>query len=218
MPTPFNYKTESNRYNYYYRRLKVFYQKPVTQVSTAVLFTLGTILFFAIFAIRPTLVTIGELLKKIESQKQVLQKAERKAAALTTAQQLYSQASGKIYVLDQAIPSEYQVQQILLSLESTIGNMSVPINNLSVSDIVYPPKASAQNEVLPLEFSISFDASYPDAKKIITNLQQLPRLTSLDSITFSQSVVTRRTDTTSPVDKITTNLNFRTFYLPKGTQ
>jgi Tfp pilus assembly protein PilO len=215
-PKSFNYKTESNRYNYYYRRLQIFYQKPVTKVSTAVLFSLTTILFFAIFAIRPTLITIGELLKKIENQKVVLTKAENKVAALATAQELYDQISPDLPVLESAVPVEYQVQQLLLHLEAVAGNLGVPINNLSLSKLVYPPDPKAANSSHEIDFTVSFDASYPNAKLLVANLDQLPRLISLNSISFTKPTDASH-DPSASTDTITINLNCQTYYYPEST-
>lgn len=210
----FNYKTESNRYNYYYRRLKVFYQKPVTKVSSAVLFSLSTTIFFAVFAIRPTLITISELLRKIEDQKVVLEKAEKKAAALATAQQIYNQISENLYVIDEAVPPDYQIQKLLLSLEASAANLGIPINNLSLDKVKYPIKPANSASIQEVKFVISFDANYPDAKKLISNMSQLPRLVSLDSISFAQAEIERRN---TNAEAIQVNLNCRVFYYPERT-
>jgi len=212
---PLNYKTETARYNFYYRRLKVFYQKPVVQVSAAVIFTLFTIIFFAIFAIRPTLTTISELLSKIDSQEKVLAKAENKAAALGTAQQLYSQISDKIVTLDAAVPPEYQVQELLLYLESTAAELSVPISNISVSEIEFPLPSKLAGSAQEMNFTISFDANYPDAKIIINHLNQLPRLITFDSISMGVPKTGSRTSQGASIDTLQVSLNCRAFYYPE---
>jgi Tfp pilus assembly protein PilO len=213
----FNYKTESSRYNYYYRRFKVFYQKPITQVSSAVLFSLAAIIFFAVFAIRPTLITIGELLKKIETQKVTLEKAEKKVASLATAQQLYNQISGDLYVIDAAIPPDYQIQQLLLSVEATAANLGIPISNLNMSKIVYPIEDTKTGVTQEIAFTISFEAAYPDAKIFMQNLSQLPRLMSLDSIGLSQSETNKR-NSGAAENSILISLNGRVFYYPERAE
>jgi Tfp pilus assembly protein PilO len=213
----FNYKTESSRYNYYYRRFKVFYQKPITQVSSAVLFSLAAIIFFAVFAIRPTLITIGELLKKIETQKVILEKAEKKVASLATAQQLYNQISGDLYVIEDAIPAEYNIQQLLLAVEGTAANIGIPINNLNMSKIVYPIEDANAGITQEISFTINFEASYPDAKIFMQNLSLLPRLMSLDSIGLSQSEANKR-NSGAAENSILINLNGRVFYYPEGAE
>lgn len=210
----FNYKTESNRYNYYYRRLKIFYEKPVTQVSSAVLFSLATILFFAVFAIRPTLITIGELLKKIDNQEVILEKAEKKVASLASAQQLYNKVAPSLAMIDTAVPPDYQIQQLLLAIEASAAQQNIPINNLSLSKLEYPVSQPKAYSVQELEFTLSFDTSYPSARLLLSSLEQLPRLVSLDSISFRQgNGANQRANTQA--DAITVTLNGRVFYYPE---
>ncbi len=180
---PFNYKLEANRYRYYYQRLHVFYQKPVIQVSTAVLFTLATISFFAAFAIRPTLQTIAELLKKIDDQKQVLSLAQKKSASLATAQQQYNTISDKLFTLDAAIPASYQAQTLFTAIESLAAQLNIPLGSLRISDLSYPPQKS--NSVQEMSFSLNLQGSYPAVKQFLVNLGQLPRFIVLNNVTIS---------------------------------
>jgi hypothetical protein len=51
------------------RNLNAFYQKPVAKVSLELFLSVGTIIFFAMFAIRPTLLTMSDLVKEIEDKR-----------------------------------------------------------------------------------------------------------------------------------------------------
>ena len=85
-----DYQLNYARYKHYYRQIWKFYQKPSAKVSSALLLTIFTTIFFAIFAIKPTLVTVAELLKTIEDQEEVVGKLKKKAASLAQAQEEYS--------------------------------------------------------------------------------------------------------------------------------
>jgi Tfp pilus assembly protein PilO len=207
LPT-INYKTESNRYRYYYRRLVTFYQKPITQVSSAVLFTLALIIFFAVFAIKPTLETIGQLITKIEAQEVILEQAKKKTAALAAAQENLLTIESALPVLDEAIPSNYQVQQITRSIESLAGNLSLSINNLRVSSVTYPIQASA-NPIEEIAVNISFDAAYPEAKTLIIALSKLPRLLTLETISFTQPEFTGRV---GDANSVQVNIQAKAYY------
>ncbi len=208
----FNYKTEINRYNYYYRRLQVFYQKPSVQVSSAVLFAIGSIIFFAVFAIKPTLVTIAELQKKIADQRQVLQKAEKKASALATAQQQYYQIQSSLSTLDEAIPGDYQLQSLLLSIEALAASLNASIANLRLSQVEYPIPAAKSPAIGEISFNLSFTATYQDAKSVISQLNLLPRLIVIDSISIGQPSLTRQTQASSS-EALEINLKCRTFFI-----
>jgi len=102
----YTYKNDYSRYRQYYHRLWIFYQKPTAKVSVALLLTIFTIIFFAVFAIRPTLLTVAELVKKIQDKKESLTQIEQKAAQLASAQQAYIAAQSNLPLLDLALPAD----------------------------------------------------------------------------------------------------------------
>lgn len=175
----FNYRNEANRYKYYYQRLQWLYQKPVTQVSSALLFTIGTIIFFAIFAIKPTLETISELLKTIADQKEVLQKAEQKAASLTTAQQQMDQIQQYQSSLEAAIPPKLYIQDIIKEIEALAALNNIPLQNLKISEFTYPEQKT--EGIQEIDFSISIESDYKTGKKFLQDLEKLPRFISIKS-------------------------------------
>ena len=135
MPTLPNrsYKNEYVRYRQYYHRLWIFYQRPAAKVSVALLLTIFTIVFFAVFAIRPTLLTVAELIKKIQDKKATLVQIEQKAAQLASAQQEYLAAQTQLPYLDQALPGEPDLQQIIRLLEATAAYHGLAPSNLKVA-------------------------------------------------------------------------------------
>ena len=48
-----------------------FYHRPVAQVSLELFLSVATVVFFAVFAIRPTLVTMSNLIKELEDKRQL---------------------------------------------------------------------------------------------------------------------------------------------------
>ena len=116
MPTKLdsNYKNSYARYQHYYRQIWKFYEKPTAKISTALLLTIFTIIFFAVFAIRPTLVTIAELIKTIDDQEEVLEQMKKKSSSLASAQQEYLIASESIEDLHAALPSDKNIQDLIV--------------------------------------------------------------------------------------------------------
>ena len=58
--------------------LFTFYQKPIAQVSTELFFTIGATIFFAAFAIRPTILTMTDLVKEIQDKREAEEKLNQK--------------------------------------------------------------------------------------------------------------------------------------------
>ncbi len=61
-----------------------FYDKPIAKVSLELFFTVAAVIVFALFAIRPTLSTMGKLIKELEDKQALNQKLAQKVAALST--------------------------------------------------------------------------------------------------------------------------------------
>lgn len=208
---PFNYKTEASRYRYYYQRLHILYQKPITQVSSALLFTIGTIVFFAVVAIKPTLETVAELTKKIEDQKIILSQAEKKVAALATAQQQYESIDAYLPALNEAIPTTYAAQQLLHDIESVAGSLKLPISSLKLSNIEFPPPSTPKDTIREITFTVTLNALYPSAKMFMQSLELLPRLVIIDSLSMSTNEGKRSSAQTIP-GQIQINAQCKTFY------
>lgn len=208
--TPY-YKQETNRYHYYYHRLQVFYEKPAAQVSAAVLFTIALITFFAVFAIRPTLQTIAELLRKIDDQESVLSLAKKKSAALGTAQQQYDNVQPYMDTLDHALPAEYEVEELLKSIEGIAAQLQIPISNIRIGGIEYPVLHSKAG-MKEINFNINLISTYPIARIFVNRLQQLPRLVGIESLTLAKDEQNKAL--TNP-DSITVTIACKVYYSPE---
>lgn len=206
-----NYKQETNRYRYYYRRLERFYHTQPVQVSTAVLFTIGTIIFFAVFAIRPTLQTIAELLKKIDDQREVLNQAERKTTMLATAQEQYNNAEKYLPALDMAIPADYETQSLLKYIEAAAAELQIPISSIQIDGIKNPIPKKAVG-IQEISFNLTLDVPYPQLKLFINRLQQLPRVITITNITMNSDVEKKKSPTTTNTN-VSTSLACKTYFV-----
>lgn len=181
-----NYSLSASRYQHYYRQLWKFYEKPSVKVSLALLLTVFTILIFAVFAIRPTLTTIAELVREIDDQKIVLEKMEEKAAALASAQQAFIRERESIVLLNEAIPAELEVQSLIEFIEATATSHKLPLSNLSLREVVYEKLVYDEDTLVEIPFTISTEADYEVLHAFLTDLLRLPRYIVLDSMSFSE--------------------------------
>lgn len=76
------------------------------RVYLEILLSLVTVSIFSIFALRPTILTIAELIKDIEAKRTTLAKMEEKIRNLSQAQNLYDRERPKIVILKSAIPEK----------------------------------------------------------------------------------------------------------------
>src|SRR3989344_1795010 len=112
-----NYRTEYQRYRQYYVNLQRFYQKPTVKVSFFVLLSFATVTFFTALAIRPTITTIGALIRDIEDKRQIDKQLEAKLEALDLAQSLVSTIDSEEELLALALPEDAALGRLLQELE-----------------------------------------------------------------------------------------------------
>jgi Tfp pilus assembly protein PilO len=172
------------------KTLLEFYQKPVAQVSLELFLSIAAVIFFTIFAIQPTLVTMSDLIKELEDKREIDQKLSQKIAALSTAQTTYLQIQDKIPLLYEAIPPRPQIKESLFQIEKIASDRSLVIENLSIRQIPAEVDANialANTKTTTLPVTITMAGSYPNISAFIEDLISLRRMYIVESIVFSRT-------------------------------
>lgn len=207
---------ERIRYNYYYQRLWRYYQKPSIKISLSLLLTIFAVTFFAAFAIRPTLNTIAELLRKIEDQKEVSAKLEEKMAALSSLQSEYTVIQENQSVLEAAMPANEDYQNLFMQLEAVAASNELPIYSLSVTgdqkDVIHDEgETDAKTADYPsVNFSLITQGTYAQLKPFLQDVTRLARLMRVESIQFSQPDEEDLDIAEEP--ELTLAINFKAYY------
>lgn len=167
-----------------------FYDRPIAKVSLELFFTIGAVIVFAVFAIRPTLQTMGSLIKELEDKRDLNQRLAQKVAALSTAQSQYEAVRERITLLDDAIPSTPEFQEALLIIEKLASESQLTIINLQarevpqepdpVTDVPFDRKARVSR---PIVLTVTGD--YPTIRQLIENIQAQRRMLIVDTVVFS---------------------------------
>lgn len=165
-----------------------FYNQPVARVSLELFLTIGTVLFFALFAIRPTLLTMSDLIKELEEKRQLDTQLSEKIASLSSAQAQYLQLEPRLGVLDEAIPLQPQFYETLVMVEKSASDNNIVIMSMTLQTI--PPEApSTQPLTLQkkqfLSFSVTVEGSYEEIKDFVNQLQSWRRLFTVENIIFT---------------------------------
>lgn len=175
--------------------LQAFYANPIARVSLELFLTIGTILFFALVAIKPTLVTMSDLVKEIEDKTELEQKLNQKLAALASAQVEYQSLGDRIERLDEAIPSSANLIELLKIIEKTCSEEMVIIESMTVSSI--PDEigendlenfglasfAQVKREMLSIRLTVI--GNYQAIRNLTEKLRQNRRLMLVESISFN---------------------------------
>ncbi len=168
--------------------LTSFYQKPVAMVSMELLLSLGLVIFLAIFAIQPTLLTMSDLIQERKEKIDLLAKLESKVLALRGAQDLYAQAQTKLSDLNEAIPPQPQLIRSLKIIEKLASENNVIIKSLSVSKIP-EEKAITDTTVklskVDLTASMSISGDFLNIRAFVQALQNSKRSFVVENVTFN---------------------------------
>lgn len=172
--------------------LSDFYQKPVARVSIELFLSIGAVLFFAVFAIRPTLLTMSDLIKEIEDKRQLDKQMAQKIAALSSAQSEYIKQEDRVGVLDEAIPTGPNLVGLFKLIEKSASDNQLVITAMSVGDV---PKDVVGNppfdqlERKNLEFTVGVTGDYASIRAFVNQLLQIRRTILIERVGFSVSDV-----------------------------
>lgn len=131
-----NQKGEMQLYRRYVAQMTQAYnQREDIRAFVELLLTLSAIFVFSLFAIRPTLKTIGGLTQEISSKKETIQVMDQKISDIQTAQQVYNQNSSVLPLLLQAVPQEADVSSQIKQIEKITTNSQVAITQFSIQPV-----------------------------------------------------------------------------------
>ncbi|MFA6814339.1 MAG: type 4a pilus biogenesis protein PilO [Candidatus Pacebacteria bacterium] len=165
-----------------------FYQKPVARVSIELILSILIVIFFALFAIRPTLITMADLVKEIQDKKELTQQMNLKLASLASAQEQYTLYQPQFYLLEETIPRQLDLVKSLKKLEKLAGEGQLVINVMSLTKV---PKTveegSLSNEFSNyqrdfLEINIEVIGSYLQIREFVEKIMNLRQVIIVDQV------------------------------------
>lgn len=175
------------------KALLAFYQKPVAQVSTELFFTIGAVVFFALFAIRPTILTMSELVKEIEDKRTLDESLRVKAQTLSTVSQQYFAIQDQLPLLDEVIPEQISAEKTLRVIEKVASDNRLIINALRLQSVPAPSDDTTTFDQLSpatIDLLLTVEGEYPAIRAFLDNLYTLSPLMTISSIQFTNTKVT----------------------------
>jgi Tfp pilus assembly protein PilO len=185
----FDWQTEYHRYRRYFTDLGRFYQTKKARTYVGIILSILTITFFVIFAIKPTLTTIAQLIKQTKDQKLVVVALEKKIANLSQAQNEYLAVESDLYLVDEALPQEPQVPLLIKQLETLAYQSGVSIGRLRINEVDLKKTGSTKIEKQPLSFSFAAFGNYSNLKTFLSSLSSLRTIILVESFSFQKGTV-----------------------------
>lgn len=184
-----NWKKKYLKNRSYYLNVAAQYSKRADiKAYLEILLSLATVIVFAIFALRPTLITIAELIKEIDSKKDTVQKMDDKIQKLAKAQSLFDQQRPNILLLSAAMPDSAspdsfirQVEGLSIKHQSSISDLTV--GSSTILGAQSKEKELKEQDISPvpegagtLDFSVTAVVNINDYSAIYNLLKDLEKL------------------------------------------
>ncbi len=170
--------------------LSDYYTRPVAIVSFELILSIMLVIVLGVFAIQPTLVTMSDLIKEIDDKKELNDKLEKKISQLQSAQNEYYRVENRLYLIDEAIPSQPELIRVLKIVELLATESNVLISSVGVPTIPdeeISQLSFAQIAQQPLAVSVSVSGDYVDIRSYVEALRKSRRIFEVASVTFNVS-------------------------------
>lgn len=176
----------SSRVNYrQYKRYFVdigrLYKIKKVRVYTEIVFSLAAVSFFLAFAIKPTLVTITELITTIKDQRLVVDQLQNKINALGIAQSEYNLISNDLYLVDEALPKNSQVSTLVKQIEALALQSGVTLGSMKFDPVTLKEAGAGLKEI---GFSLTISGDYQNLKLFLHQLNSLRRVIGVETFSF----------------------------------
>ncbi len=176
------------KYDRYYKEILPYLKKEKNQQYFAVILTLSASIFFALFAINPTLSTVTHLRREVLDSRSVNKKLSDKINNLSSLSQEYQVIQKDIpYILD-AIPNQPESLVLTAQIQSIAQSSEIKLSNIEISPMSLDvPESTSSSSLI---FALSADGSYESIKKFVSNLIDMQRIVSIDTISISKPEIT----------------------------
>ncbi|MEK7168751.1 MAG: type 4a pilus biogenesis protein PilO [Patescibacteria group bacterium] len=205
------WKKDYTRYkSFFLNVLGAYNAKPNLKIYLELMLSLGTIIVFAIFAIKPTIITIVDINNEIKAKEETIEKLQNKLVDLQTANSILKNEAQNLKLIDEAVPNSASLELVAKQIESLVSSNSINLTSLTSSDVkIKGQEEKTENELL-VSFSVNGD--YQNLFAFLQSIENMRRPFKIDSLIFNISksvdekkLITLTLSGTTPF--ITTNKN-----------
>lgn len=209
----FDYRSEYQHYRKYVRNLIVEgIKKPATLTSLALVATIFFTSALAVFALRPTLVTISSLVREIRDEKDTIQALNNKIISLEQAQQTLERIENRLYLLENAIPKSSSLEEFFKQIEIIATKNKIAKLEFTQKDLVLKsssPLAARKTDLSSISVSVIVGGNESSIRTFISDLESLERVVVLKSANIT--VVAPENRETQPYP-LTATVNLEIYY------
>ena len=158
------------------------------RVYLEILLSLATVSIFSVFALRPTLLTIAELIREIQAKKTTLTTMDEKIVNLSRAHSLFNEQGSRIELLKISIPERASPESFSRQIEGLSEKHKVAIAQITTGEanilgakVPKEVKKEGGEEPLPvnaneLEFSLKTRVSLEEYNQVAAFINDFEKL------------------------------------------
>lgn len=194
-----NYKSSLTRYRRY---LAAAEESTTWKASIFVVFSLVLMAIMIIFALRPTLLTIADLVTQIKEQEALSARLAEKIDDVREASDVLSSQRSRLVVLDAALPQTPEWISWVQRVEGLATESSVVVDSIAAGPVATMGKVVDPNSVttisdaaksvsLPkgagmIPFTIAIHGDYDQVRKFAEQLDTLRRVTVISNLHYAK--------------------------------
>lgn len=175
----------------------LYKQRPDLRAFIEVILSISTITMFLLFALKPTALTIIDLVKEINEKKAVVSKLDQKISDLQVARNLLNQNQSLIPYLDTAIETLPKPDIVSKQIMGLASKDSVSVSGLSIGQVILVGKDTSARRIsefkpLPgdareMAISINVQGDYAALSTFARDFENLRITTKIDTLEISTS-------------------------------
>lgn len=185
-----NYKSSLSRYRRY---LQVVQSQPLFATSLWVIFSLVLLIVLLVLALRPTLITIADLMSKIQQQREISARLEDQILVVQEALTNLGGVRDQVYLLDLGLPKDALWDKLAENLYGMASVSGVTLEDVIVNKVPLTPselvekkqesiKTSTPRGIFPIRFTVVANGDYEQVKKMVELVEKMGRVSIINSM------------------------------------
>ncbi|MFH0942773.1 MAG: type 4a pilus biogenesis protein PilO [Candidatus Beckwithbacteria bacterium] len=199
--------TIARNYDRYYKRFKLWTQKPDVRVSGLASLTVFTIAFFLMVAILPTSRTIATLNREISDQETVDSKLTQKIVSLKAAETNFAAIVNNLPEIKEVLPESERFERLVWQIYWVAQQAGVEITSGSLGEFNLLNQRAEPGKPVELTVNLTISGNYQQVKNFVTKIAAIDRLLTIVDLSLSNK-------NSKISNKLTVNLKLAGFYLP----
>lgn len=176
--------------------ISVYRRRQDVKMFLEIVLSMGTVAFFSLFALRPTAVTIAQLVRDVGAKEETVRKMDEKIQNLGRAHVAFDSEGSAIDQIEFSVPTSPSPETLVRQFEALATTRSTNILGISIGEIILlgsgKPKSVEGVEKLPegalgVPFSVSVSGDYPALQNFLADIEGLRRPIKIDAVGISST-------------------------------